>query len=121
MLTVTKQPNTSTLDLTGKLDKSLEDLQKVLPKDVKVTTDIFRQSRFINNSIDNVQKSLYEGGIFVIIVLLLFLMNIRTTVISLITIPLSVIVAILTLKALGLTINTMKSGWYCHCYRFFGG
>ena len=110
LLTVTKQPNTSTLDLTGKLDKSLEDLQKVLPKDVKVTTDIFRQSRFINNSIDNVQKSLYEGGIFVIIVLLLFLMNIRTTVISLITIPLSVIVAILTLKALGLTINTMSLG-----------
>ena len=95
LLTVTKQPNTSTLDLTGKLDKSLEDLQKVLPKDVKVTTDIFRQSRFINNSIDNVQKSLYEGGIFVIIVLLLFLMNIRTTVISLITIPLSVIVLFL--------------------------
>lgn len=88
----------------------MEDLQKVLPKDVKVTTDIFRQSRFINNSIDNVQKSLYEGGIFVIIVLLLFLMNIRTTVISLITIPLSVIVAILTLKTLGLTINTMSLG-----------
>lgn len=110
LMTVTKQPNTSTLELTDKLDQSLADLQKVMPKDVKITTDIFRQARFINNSIDNVQKSLYEGSVFVIIVLLLFLMNIRTTIISLITIPLSIIVAILTLKALGLTINTMSLG-----------
>lgn len=110
LMTVTKQPNTSTLELTDKLDQSLADLQKVMPEDVKVTTDIFRQARFINNSIDNVQKSLYEGGIFVVIVLLLFLMNVRTTIISLITIPLAVIVAILTLKVLGLTINTMSLG-----------
>lgn len=110
LMTVTKQPNTSTLELTDKLDQALADLQKVMPEDVKVTTDIFRQARFINNSIDNVQKSLYEGGIFVVIVLLLFLMNVRTTIISLITIPLAVIVAILTLKVLGLTINTMSLG-----------
>ena len=109
-MTITKQPNTSTLDLTQKLDQSLEDLQKTLPKDVKVTTDIFRQANFIDNSISNVQKSLYEGGIFVIIVLFVFLMNVRTTVISLVTIPLSIIVAILTLKVLGLTINTMSLG-----------
>ena len=81
LMTVTKQPNTSTLELTDKLDQALADLQKVMPEDVKVTTDIFRQARFINNSIDNVQKSLYEGGIFVVIVLLLFLMNVRTTII----------------------------------------
>lgn len=110
LMTITKQPNTSTLDLTKKLDQSLEDLQKTLPKDVKVTTDIFRQAKFIDNSISNVQKSLYEGGIFVIIVLFIFLMNVRTTVISLVTIPLSIIVAILTLKVLGLTINTMSLG-----------
>lgn len=110
LLTVTKQPNTSTLDLTDKLDQSLTEIQKTLPKDVKVTTDIFQQSRFINNSIDNVQKSLYEGGFFVVIVLFLFLMNVRTTVISLITIPLSVIVALVTLKMMGLTINTMSLG-----------
>lgn len=109
-MTITRQPATSTLELTDQLDRSLAELQKTLPKDVKVTTDIFRQSRFINSSIDNVQKSLYEGGIFVVIVLFLFLMNIRTTVISLITIPLSVIVALVTLKIMGLTINTMSLG-----------
>lgn len=110
LMTITRQPATSTLELTDQLDRSLAELQKTLPKDVKVTTDIFRQSRFINSSIDNVQKSLYEGGIFVVIVLFLFLMNIRTTVISLITIPLSVIVALVTLKIMGLTINTMSLG-----------
>ena len=110
LLTVTKQPNTSTLELTDKLDKSLLELKKNLPKDVKVTTDIFRQARFINNSIENVQKSLYEGGIFVVIVLFIFLMNVRTTLISLITIPLSILVALITLKVMGLTINTMSLG-----------
>ena len=75
-----------------------------------MSTDIYRQERFINNSIDNVKKSLFEGGIFVIIVLFLFLMNVRTTVISLVTIPLSLVISILTLNALGLTINTMSLG-----------
>ena len=87
LLTVTKQPATSTLELTDKLEASLQDLQKNLPADVKVSTDIFRQSRFIESSIGNVQKSLLEGGIFVVIVLFLFLANIRTTVISLVTLP----------------------------------
>ena len=82
LLTVTKQPATSTLELTDKLETSLKDLQKNLPSDVKVSTDIFRQSRFIESSIGNVQKSLFEGGIFVVIVLFLFLANVRTTVIS---------------------------------------
>ncbi len=110
ILTVTKQPNTSTIDLTAKLDEALSDLQKTLPADVKMSTDIYRQERFINSSIDNVKKSLLEGGIFVVIVLFLFLMNVRTTLISLVTIPLALVISILTLNMLGLTINTMSLG-----------
>lgn len=110
MVTVTKQPNTSTVDLTAKIDTVLMELGKTLPRDVKVSSDIYRQERFINSSIDNVMKSLYEGGLFVVIVLFLFLMNVRATVISLITIPLSLLVSVLTLHILGLTINTMSLG-----------
>lgn len=110
LLTVTKQPATSTLELTDKLEASLQDLQKNLPADVKVSTDIFRQSRFIESSIGNVQKSLLEGGIFVVIVLFLFLTNIRTTVISLVTLPLSLIASIFALHYMGFTINTMSLG-----------
>ena len=110
LLTVTKQPATSTLELTDKLEASLKDLQKNLPPDVKVSTDIFRQSRFIESSIGNVKKSLFEGGIFVVIVLFLFLANVRTTLISLVTLPLSLLVSILTLHYMGLTINTMSLG-----------
>ena len=110
LLTVTKQPATNTLGLTDQLEAALKDLQKNLPADVNVSTDIFRQSRFIESSIGNVQQSLLEGGIFVIIVLFLFLGNVRTTVISLVTLPISVIVSILTLHYMGLTINTMSLG-----------
>ena len=110
MVTVTKQPNTSTVDLTAKIDTVLMELGKTLPRDVKVSSDIYRQERFINSSIDNVMKSLYEGGLFVVVVLFLFLMNVRATVISLITIPLSLLVSVLTLHLLGLTINTMSLG-----------
>ena len=110
ILTVTKQPNTSTLELTKKLDATLEDLKRELPADVKVTTDVYRQERFINSSIDNVKSALIEGAIFVVIVLFIFLMNVRTTLISLVTIPLAFVVAILTLNAFGLTINTMSLG-----------
>lgn len=110
LLTVTKQPATSTLKLTGKLETSLKDLQKNLPPDVKVSTDIFRQSHFIESSISNVQKSLLEGGIFVVIVLFLFLANIRTTLISLVTLPLALITSVLVLHYMGFTINTMSLG-----------
>lgn len=110
LLTVTKQPATSTLELTGKLEAALRDLQKNLPPDVKVSTDIFRQSRFIESSIGNVRKSLVEGGIFVVIVLFLFLANVRTTIISLVTLPLSLVVSVLVLHYMGLTINTMSLG-----------
>lgn len=110
LITVTKQPGTNTLELTDKLDASLLELQKSLPEDITVSTDIFRQSRFINSSINNIQKALFEGAIFVIVVLFFFLMNFRTTLISLVALPLSLLMAILVLHALGLTINTMSLG-----------
>ena len=110
LMTVTKQPNASTIELTEKLDKAVEDLKTQIPADINVATDIFRQQKFIDSSIDNIKKSLYEGALFVIIVLFFFLMNVRTTLISLVTIPLSLVVSILTLKFMGLTINTMSIG-----------
>ena len=110
LTTVTKQPDTSTEKLTEKLDEIVVDLRKNLPADVHVSTDIFRQSHFIDNSINNVKKSLFEGSFFVVIVLFLFLMNIRTTVISLVALPLSLLVSIIVLHYMGLTINTMSLG-----------
>lgn len=110
LLTVTKQPNTNTLALTGRLDNALDELKANLPADVKINSQIFRQSRFIDSSIDNVKKSLIEGAIFVIIVLFIFLMNWRTTVISLVSIPLSIVASLLAIRWMGLTINTMSLG-----------
>ncbi len=110
LLTVTKQPNTNTLALTGRLDNALDELKANLPADVKINSQIFRQSRFIDSSIDNVKKSLIEGAIFVIIVLFIFLMNWRTTIISLISIPLSIVFSLLAIRWMGLTINTMSLG-----------
>ncbi len=110
LVTITKQPNTNTLELTDKLDHAITELQKTLPADVKISSDIFRQSRFIESSISNIQKALFEGAIFVVVVLFFFLMNVRTTIISLVALPLSLLVAILTLHGLGLTINTMSLG-----------
>ena len=110
LVTVTKQPGTNTLELTDKLDASIQELRKTLPEDVEVSTDIFRQSRFINSSIHNIQEALLEGAVFVIVVLFFFLMNFRTTIISLVALPLSMLMAILVMHALGLTINTMSLG-----------
>ncbi len=110
LLTVTKQPNTGTIELTDNLDTVLKDLQKNLPKDVHVSTDIFRQSSFIDSSIKNVKTSLYEGAIFVVLVLFLFLANVRTTVISLVTLPLSLLTTFLVLHCMHLSINTMSLG-----------
>jgi len=110
VLTVTKQPNVNTLQLDTKLESALSELQVNMPADVKVNSEIFRQSKFIRNSIDNVKKSLIEGGIFVVIVLFIFLMNWRTTIISLISIPLSIVIALLAIRWMGLTINTMSLG-----------
>ena len=110
ILTVMKQPNTNTLDLTDKIDVAVIDLKKTLPADVEINTRIFRQADFIKGSINNIQKTLIEGSIFVVIILFIFLMNWRATAISLIAIPISLLVSILTLKALGFTINTMSLG-----------
>lgn len=110
LLTVTKQPNTGTIELTAKLEDAIKDLKKNMPGDVHVSTDIFRQANFINSSIDNVQDSLIEGAIFVVIVLFMFLANVRTTVISLVTLPLSLLITLLVLHYMGLSINTMSLG-----------
>ena len=110
LLTVTKQPYTSTLKLTEQLNRSLDEMKGNLPADVHISTDIFRQADFIESSVDNVQKSLIEGAIFVVIVLMIFLANARTTIISLVTIPLSFLVAMIVLNAMGISINTMTLG-----------
>ncbi len=110
IMTVMKQPSTNTLELTKKIDVSIDDLAKNLPDDIHINTNIFRQSDFINASISNINKTLIEGSIFVVIILIIFLMNVRATIISLIAIPISLVVAVLTLKWLGLTINTMSLG-----------
>jgi CzcA family heavy metal efflux pump len=110
IMTVAKQPDTNTLELTEKIDNAIIEITKTLPSDIKINTKIFRQADFIQASINNVQKALIEGSFFVIIILFLFLMNYRTTIISLLAIPLSLLVAIITLKLLGLTINTMSLG-----------
>ncbi|NJO89454.1 MAG: efflux RND transporter permease subunit [Chloroflexia bacterium] len=110
ILTVLKQPNTNTLELTSDIDKTLNDLKISLPKGVNINSKLFNQADFIETSIKNVQRVLVEGGIFVAIVLFLFLLNFRTTVISLTAIPVSLLLSIITLKIMGLTINTMSLG-----------
>ena len=110
IITVTKQPAKGTIGLTERIDEELATMAKTFPHDVTVSTDIFRQSEFIDNSISNLQEALLEGAFFVIIVLFFFLMNFRTTLISIIALPLSVIVSVLILNALGYTINTMILG-----------
>lgn len=110
IMTVMKQPATNTLELTAQIDTAVSEIQASLPKDVKINTEIFRQADFINSSIRNIQKTLLEGTIFVVIILFLFLMNWRATFISLLAIPISLVVAILVLKWLGFTINTMSLG-----------
>ncbi|MCU4156125.1 efflux RND transporter permease subunit [Carboxylicivirga sp. A043] len=110
VMTVLKQPNTNTLVLTEKIDEAIAGLQETLPSHVKIRTDVFRQSDFIIRAVDNVTRALLEGGLFVMIILFLFLLNFRTTVISLVAIPLSLLVAVITLRWMGLTINTMSLG-----------
>lgn len=110
ILTVTKQPRVGTIELTERLERVTNDVAKSMPSDIKVSMDVFRQSDFIDASVSNVKTSLIEGGIFVVIILFLFLGNVRTTLISIVTIPLSVIVALLVLDWLGQSINTMSLG-----------
>lgn len=110
ILTVTKQPDTGTIELTRQLDRQIDEFKNTLPDDVTVSADIFRQSEFISNSISNLQASLLEGALMVIIVLFFFLMNLRTTLVSLVALPLSIIISIIILRAMGVTINTMSLG-----------
>lgn len=110
ILTILKQPNINTLTLTEEVEKALAQLDVSLPGDVKINSRLFRQADFINTAVNNVFKVLLEGGLFVSIILFLFLLNVRTTLISLIAIPLSLLLSIITLKLLGLTINTMSLG-----------
>jgi CzcA family heavy metal efflux pump len=110
VMMVLKQPNTNTIELTEKIDAAMEDLISTLPSHINIRTDIFRQADFIKRAVDNVARALLEGGLFVAIILFLFLLNLRTTVISLIAIPLSLLFSIIALKTLGLTINTMSLG-----------
>ncbi|MBD5358334.1 MAG: efflux RND transporter permease subunit [Bacteroides sp.] len=110
IITLTKQPGVGSIELTDKIITELADLEPTLPGGVNINTDIFRQADFIGNSVSNLQSSLFEGAIFVIIVLFLFLMNFRTTLISALALPMSVIITILIIHLLGLTINTMTLG-----------
>lgn len=110
ILTISKQPNVNTLKLTERLDVAIADLEKNLPKGVDIKSHIFRQADFINASISNLNQTLLEGAFFVLLVLFVFLMNWRTTLISLLAIPISLLVSIIVLKWLGYTINTMSLG-----------
>ena len=110
LLTVNKQPDTGTITLTEEIDRALAELAPTLPKSVELHTDLYRQQDFIDSSIGNIKRSLVEGAVFVCIILFIFLMNPRTTLISIVTIPLSLIMTLLTLHLMGLTINTMSIG-----------
>lgn len=110
IISVSKQPGVNTLDVTRRIESNLLSLKKSLPADVKLDTRIFRQADFIETSINNVLRALVEGGLFVVIILLIFLGNFRTTIISLLAIPLSLLGTIIVLKVLGLNINTMSLG-----------
>lgn len=109
-LSITKQPAVSTLELTDRLDHIVAELRAELPSDVVLTTDVFRQSTFIESSVSNIERALLEGGILVVVILLVFLGNLRTTVISLLAIPISLLMSMIVLRALGLSLNTMSLG-----------
>ena len=110
VMSITKQPGANTLEVTREIEQNLSELKKSLPSDVQVDTHIFRQADFIQTSISNVERALIEGSILVVIVLFLFLGNFRTTVISLLAIPMSLLATVIALKLLGLNINTMSLG-----------
>jgi CzcA family heavy metal efflux pump len=110
ILTILKQPDANTLKLTTNIDKTLDNIRQQLPPGVHIDSHLFRQADFIQASINNLQKTLLEGAFFVCVILFLFLMNWRTTIISLVTIPISLLTTILVLKFMGLTLNTMSLG-----------
>ena len=110
ILTVEKQPGASTIDLTNEVEKALAELQQTLPKDVKLNSKIFQQKNFIVNSLKNVEEALRDGFILVIIILFMFLLNFRTTIITLTAIPLSLITTAIIFKLFGISINTLTLG-----------
>lgn len=110
IMTVQKQPSASTIDLTRAIDRELTEMVKSLPAGVKLETDLFKQSHFIEASIGNVEEALRDGIIMVMIILFLFLMNFRTTSITLVAIPLSLLITAIVFHVLGITINTMTLG-----------
>lgn len=110
VITVNKQPNINTIDLTEELNTTISEIQEKLPDYIQFNKDIFEQSDFIDIAVSNVRKALLEGAVFVVVVLFIFLMSFRTTIISVVAIPLSLLVTILALKLFGFTINTMSLG-----------
>ncbi|MCL2101473.1 MAG: efflux RND transporter permease subunit [Fibromonadales bacterium] len=113
ILSVSKQPNINTLEVTKKIEQNLAELQKSLPADVRMDTKIFRQADFIEVAVNNVKNALLEGAVFVIAILFLFLGNFRTTIISIVVIPLSLVGTVIVLYLLGMNINTMTLGGMC--------
>lgn len=113
ILSISKQPGVNTLDVTGNIERNLESIAKSLPADVRLDTRIFRQADYIQSSVNNVGQSLIEGAICVIAVLFLFLTSLRTTVISILAIPLSLLGTMIVLYLLGMDINTMTLGGMC--------
>ncbi len=113
ILSISKQPNINTLSVTENIEQNLAEIQKSLPADVKMDTKIFRQADFIETSVNNVGNALIEGALFLIIILFLFLGSFRTTVISVIAIPLSLLGTVIVLYLLGMNINTMTLGGMC--------
>lgn len=113
ILSISKQPGVNTLDVTGNIERNLEDIAQSLPSDVRLHTEIFRQADYIQSSVNNVGSSLIEGAICVILVLFLFLANFRSTFISLLAIPLSLLGTVIVLYLLGMDINTMTLGGMC--------
>ena len=110
VLAVQKQPGANTLELTERIQRELADIQRTLPNGMTVQSELFRQSEFISIAIHNVLAALRDGAIFVVIILFLFLWNVRATAISVVAIPLSLVVAIFAMKLFGVTINTMTLG-----------
>ena len=113
ILSISKQPGINTLDVTQNIEENLTGIAKSLPADVVMDTKIFRQADYIQSSVNNVGSSLLEGAICVILVLLLFLTSLRSTVISLLAIPLSLLGTVIVLYLLGMDINTMTLGGMC--------
>ncbi len=107
---IQRQPSANTLELTRVLDRTLADIQKSLPAGMKIETRLFRQADFIETSIANLMVALRDGSILVIAIVFAFLLSVRSTAITLIALPLSLVATILTMKALGATINTMTLG-----------